>query len=209
MTRATFGPRGGGSSTSAALQSSLENKLQAKLGANGSPEYSLTWKRWPMPLREPICALRASGRRTSGKDCGGWPTASQSDGSGGRRPKDLLAKTRKSGAKIHITLNHAAHLAAAGWPTPKWKDGSGTGGSEKEAMMNSLGVRRPSGASVGQTLKDYALIIGKTPSGHPAPTEKRGALNPELSRWLMGYPAAWGSCGATAMQSSRKWRRRS
>ena len=27
----------------------------------------------------------------------------------------------------------------------------------------------------------------------PALTEKRGQLSPDLSRWLMGYPAEWGS----------------
>jgi DNA (cytosine-5)-methyltransferase 1 len=38
---------------------------------------------------------------------------------------------------------------------------------------------------------------------------RAGQLNPEFSRWLMGYPAVWGSCGATAMQSSPKSRLRS
>lgn len=35
----------------------------------------------------------------------GWPTTSASDGSGGRKPADPLAKTRPSGSKDHQTLN--------------------------------------------------------------------------------------------------------
>jgi hypothetical protein len=72
--RATYGPLFGGSSPSADLQSCLENRLRARLDVDGSPEYVLTWKRWDMASGVPICALRASARRTSGKGCGGWPT---------------------------------------------------------------------------------------------------------------------------------------
>jgi hypothetical protein len=49
---------------------------------------------------------------------------------------------------------------------------------------------------------------GPTSSGSPAATASGGQLNPDFSRWLMGYPAVWGSCGATAMQSCRRSRRR-
>jgi len=75
-TRATFGPLFGGSSPSVDLQMSLENKLRARMDVHGSPEYALTWKQWDMSAGEPICALRASGRHTSGKGCSGVPTAS-------------------------------------------------------------------------------------------------------------------------------------
>lgn len=64
------------SSSSASLQSSLESRLRAKLARSGSPEYSLTWKHWPIDGQEPICALRASALRTSDKDFGGLPTPS-------------------------------------------------------------------------------------------------------------------------------------
>lgn len=53
------------SSRSASLQSALASRLQASLDVNGSLEFSLTWKTWAMPQREPICALRASGRITN------------------------------------------------------------------------------------------------------------------------------------------------
>jgi len=36
-----------------------------------------------------------------------------------------------------------------------------------------------------------------------------GSLNPNLSRWLMGYPVEWDSCGATGIASVRKSRRSS
>ena len=75
----TSGQRCGGSLESADLQRSLESRLRANLGANGSMEYSLTWKQWAIGSREPICALRASGHRTSDKDYTGWPTASARD----------------------------------------------------------------------------------------------------------------------------------
>jgi hypothetical protein len=45
----------------------------------------------------------------------------------------------------------------------------------------------------------------------PAQMEKHasGQLNPSFSRWLMGYPAVWDFCGATAMRSFLKRPRRS
>lgn len=79
-TNDTSGPLFTASSPSAALQWSLENKLRARLGGNGSPEYVLTWKTWDMPAGPPICALRASARHTLGNGCIGWPTLIKRDG---------------------------------------------------------------------------------------------------------------------------------
>jgi hypothetical protein len=63
--------------------------LRARLDANGSLEYDLTWKHWDTPSGPPICALRASARRISvsvyiGWPIEGWPkTPMASDGDGG------------------------------------------------------------------------------------------------------------------------------
>jgi hypothetical protein len=82
----TSGPPSAASSPSAALQSSLESKLRAVLGENGSPEYEVTWKRWAMLSGPPICALRASVRRTSDSGYTGWPTPTTRDYKDGAAP---------------------------------------------------------------------------------------------------------------------------
>jgi hypothetical protein len=50
---------------------------------------------------------------------------------------------------------------------------------------------------------------GATPNGSPARTDARGPLNPELSRWLQAFPAAWEDCAAMATQSMSSKRRSS
>ena len=183
-TNDTSGPLFTASSPSAALQRSLENRLRAALGVNGSPEYALTWKHWDMPSGPPICALRASARRTSDSGFTGWPTPCQQDGPNGGPAQ---GSDRLPGA-----------AALAGWATPTSRD-------HKDGATDLEKAGVPINGLLG---RQVSLASGPTTSS-PAQTEKRGALNPAHSRWLMGYPAAWDSCGATAMQSCRRSRRRS
>ena len=215
-TNDTCGPLFTLSSPSVSLQVSLENRLRARMGANGSQEFELTWKELDMPSGPPICALRASERRTAGRGCSGWPTpqednANNAYGHKGTDFSDLPTTAQLAGwptpaacdassacnstatrhsippTGIHAgnTLTDAAKLV--GWATPRAED------AESAGMRHSRGVADTLSAQAGQDLKPS--IAG---------TEKRAALNPAHSRWLMGYPAAWDSCGATAMQSSRK-----
>jgi len=53
-----------------------------------------------------------------------------------------------------------------------------------------------------------SVAIGMEPDGSSATTEKPGALNPAFVCWLMGFLPEWDACAPTAMQSSRKSRRK-
>lgn len=68
-------------------------------------------------------------------------------------------------------------------------------------MANGSEARaeRPKGRMEDQAAGGIAL-------GSHAETTKPAQLNPELARWLMGYPTEWGNCADTATPSSRKSR---
>jgi hypothetical protein len=161
-TNDTSGPLFTHSSPSADLQRSLENRLRARMDVSGSPEYALIWKVWDMPSGPPICALRASARRTSGNDCGGWPTPRKTDVTSGRT---LDEKGRR--------------------------------------------ISQSSSLVFGANLADQVRGVSGKVNTSPAPTEKRGSLNPAFSLWLMGFPTGWARCAALVTRLSRKSRQSS
>jgi len=221
-TPATSGPSFDASSPSAVLQSSLESRLRARLEGLGSPEYALTWKHWDMPSGQPICALRASGHRTSGSVSTGaqygWTTPQAHDATG-RSPSQKVIHGTKHGCACLVL-----DAQTAGWPTPTTDDANNVtrDSGEFKSLARTSGWATP--CTPRDNDSDYSAfrwnpnkkqddpntqLLGRTTPLSSVPMEKRGALNPEFVRWLMGYPAAWGSCAATATQSSRKSRRRS
>ena len=125
LTSGTYGRRGSISSGSVALQLSLESRLRARMDLNGSGLFRLTWKVRDIGLGRQICALRASGRRTSGNGCGSWPTPNTvpwqtptgQDASGGPRTPDP-----KRGA----APGNQAIAKLTSWATPAVHDAKGT-----------------------------------------------------------------------------------
>jgi hypothetical protein len=95
-------------SRSAELQAKLESALKRRLSSANSPEYALTWKEWPMLSGPPICALRASGHRTSDSGFIGWPTPMA--GTPAQRGYNEAGNTDSSRKTVKILK---------GWATPR------------------------------------------------------------------------------------------
>jgi hypothetical protein len=190
-TRGIYGPLFIGSSPSAVLQSSLESRLRARLGVNGSPEYVMTWKSWDMPSGPPICALRASARPISGSACTGWPSPM------GRDHKD---GTAVGTVPDNALLGRVAWLA--GWPTPSAEE-------MRTLDREQLLKRRAECQARWKNGNGFGLTLGNQVTLSLASTAKHGALNPDFTRWLMGYPPEHLSCAPTVMPSCPRSRRRS
>ena len=186
----TYGRRSCTLFRSALLQEFLENRLRRAMAGRGSPLYRLTWKDWVMPSGLRICALLASALRTPDNDSIGWPTPNALALSRGGLQANPEKALQRRGQGHQFNLDDAATLAA-GWSTPTARDHKDSS-SDGTAPINGL-------------LGRQAWLV----SGSIAETVKLGQLNPAHSRWLMGYPSEWDSCGATAMQSFRSSRRRS
>jgi hypothetical protein len=121
----------------------------------------------------------------------GWVTPSARDWKD--TPGMSLTGTNPDGT-LRARIDQLPRQAAiAGWQTPKVADA--TGG------QTSRGGKRKHELLLGGEAR--AAAAGMMSSGSLAPTEKPGPLNPALSRWLMGFPAAWDECAPTGTPSSR------
>jgi hypothetical protein len=146
----------------------------------GSPLYALKWKRWDMQSGPPICAARASARRTSGNGSGssgkGWATPAARD-------------WRSESASDEFNQARAEHLRGkplsweatlAGWPTPTVGNADGS----QLAKGASATGRRPDGSKATVSLPQVASLSGwptpvcnddnKTPEAHLAMKKRMG-----------------------------------
>ena len=167
------------SSKSADLSTSLASRLQQRLASAGSTLFRQTWKVKATASGLRFWAHTAAVPRTSDSGCGAWPTPVVQDIASSARTTTAAQKWKSDHrqAEAH-TLLDAARLAS--YPTPCASDNRDRGGWHDPAIQRRMQI----GKSI--ELSMLAEAIGMEPSPSPAPTAKRGSLNPALSRWLMG-----------------------
>lgn len=118
-----------------------------------------------------------------------WPSPTLPSGGQTWPEGTTLEGRRPDGKKSQVTLNN---VVTGLWPTTTAQDASrGTG----TVRPHDTGIPLPQ-------------RIGLVLDGSSATTGKRGVLNPQFPCWLMGYPTVWVSCGASAMQSLPRSRRK-
>lgn len=120
LTSGICGPVFSTLSPSVRLQSSLENRLRARLSSLGSTLYTLTWKPWVTPSGPSRFRLRASVRRISETDYFGWPTPTTAVIDHKSRPP-IIGNRKATDPQISLA-DIAFHLA--GWPTVTAADAS-------------------------------------------------------------------------------------
>jgi len=191
LTSGTYGPRSSISSESAALQSSLENRLRAKTASLGSTLYQLTWKVRVMPSGRQICALRASARRISDSAHTGWPTPITNDSTGSGYCYG------KKGEKI---LKLPGSAALTGWTTTTTRDHKDTPG---------MTAQRADGRSRNDQLPRQAYLAGwPTPNcmtgGQTSRSgDRKGELLMGGAAKMASWPTSQASDGSGGGQAKR------
>lgn len=238
LMRGTYGPTFSASPVPGGPLSSWESRLRQRLARIGSSECDLTWKASTMSDGELLSRLVPSTPRTVEIDSGllleadYWrtPQAAVTEARSnvvkfsGRSPRDPqvglpdqvvataalwvtrttrdhkdtpgMSLTRSDGRSRVDQLPRQVAAALAMWPTATAVDGH----RGLTTRPQDTGIPLPQ--RVGQ-------VLGLEPTGSSATTGKRGVLNPAFPCWLMGYPLAHLFCGATAMQSFPRLRRKS
>ena len=145
----TFGPR---SSTSSSTPNpemfrSLASRLRARTALLGSTLYKLTWKERVTPAGRRISALRASARRSSGRDCGGSQLRQKQEESNGTNEStnlrgmqcaDSMGTPMLGSQSVRLPgLPRSGQTLFSEWPAPNTPSG---GPNSKSTVTHAGGM---------------------------------------------------------------------
>lgn len=212
-------------SLSAALQSSLANRLRRRLESTGSMIYSMSWKEKNTPAGRQYCQRLASVLRIKETDYSlvqsFWNTPAASDG--------LRGGTGITKGMTGSSLSQLVKMAA--WPSPCAQNGTVNGYQDWQKVIKrkeagrqqnlqdvvilaawptprardhhteGAGQHSPSLSKLAEVVSPPVPIritaSGRVLTGSAAKMENSGRLRPEHSRWLMGFPPEWDACAVT------------
>lgn len=194
---ATCGPNGTASSRSAALQSSLASKLQAR--SAGSILYKTTWKTRDTPSGRRICALRASPWRTGTKArntngyCGPYVIAPTP-----WLPSNyLILPLSLSETLVAMTATISGNdFILSGWPTGRQSDGAKNVRTAEGAAKEMERKGGPQDMAQAATLAGWPTSRANDSTGAKVPPGRQGGLALKTAAQLAGWSTA----------SSRDWK---
>ena len=130
-----------------------------------------------------------------------WPTPTSL--SGGSETSNPPGNSRNNN---NIRKHALAATPVSTWATPASQEPGGTAAAALERKRQA----NLKGSSMGICVSQLSWQIQPPISnGSSAPTEKRGALNPEFVCWLMGYPTEYLNCAPSETRSTTGRRKRS
>lgn len=156
---AISGRNGSVSSHSVALQQSLASRWRQRFGTAGSTLFRQTWKTVATPSGRSLPAHTASGHRTSGSDCGSWPTPTSHDDN--KSSEAHLAMKQRMGERDGTGANRTAITSL-------------------QVMVQTAGWRSPDANTRGGAYADLQKALDRLASGHQINLEDQAAM---LSGW--------------------------
>jgi hypothetical protein len=122
-------------------------------------EFSETWPRWGSMRNGECWGLPMWERRTSETESGYWPTPTAHNAKEAAYPAEFNRKTPSLAAEVQMRK----------WPTPQASDNRDRGNTQSKAVLRRI-----------EKGKQISLSQSVSPVS--------GALNPNWTEWLMGWP---------------------
>jgi len=211
LTSGTYGRIGSILYGQSDLRQCLVNRLRQRLTTGGSTLFKMTWKEKVTPSSQSVSLLRASGLRTSDRDCGSLPTTTTRDHKDGSQcdnvplnallgrvvwlvswPSPKASNTTGSGTRGDGGENLQTTVQMAGWGTPNTLDSLPIRSDEKlnraksVAGCSNIRDQLPIGSWVSPTAQDHSR------GGKPPRPQDTGV---PLSQQVSGMPATGSSAG--------------